>query len=120
MVDLTSAYPHIKSGKLVALGVTSSRRSKVAPEIPTLAEEGIAGYAAPGWMGLFLPAKTPADVHARLTTAMATIMALPHVQAQITSMAAEPAYLDGPGFANFIAAESKKWAGVIARLSPTQ
>ena len=120
MVDLTSAYPHIKSGKLVALGVTSTRRSKVAPEIPTLSEEGIPGYAAPGWMGLFLPAKTPVDVHTRLTTAMATIMALPHVQAQITGMAAEPAYLDGPGFAHFIAAESTKWAGVIARLPSTK
>jgi tripartite-type tricarboxylate transporter receptor subunit TctC len=120
MVDLTSAYPHIKSGKLVALGLTSTRRSKVAPEIPTLAEEGITGYAAPGWMGLFLPAKTPNEIHARLTTAMATIMAMPHVQAQIIGMAAEPAYLDGPGFASFIAGESKKWASVIVRLGPTQ
>lgn len=51
MVDLTSAYPHIKAGKLVALGVTSSALSKVAPEIPTLAEGGIAGYSAPAWMG---------------------------------------------------------------------
>lgn len=120
MVDLTSAYPHIKSGKLVALGVTSTRRSKVAPEIPTLAEEGVTGYSAPGWMGLFLPAKTPADVHARLSTAMAAIMAMPHVQAQIIGMAAEPAHLDGPGFATFIATESKKWAGVIERLARPQ
>jgi tripartite-type tricarboxylate transporter receptor subunit TctC len=120
MVDLTSAYPHIKSGKLVALGLTSTSRSKVAPEIPTLAEEGVTGYAAPGWMGLFLPARTPSEVRARLGSTLASIMALPHVQAQITAMAAEPAYLDGPRFAGFIADESKKWADVISRLSPTK
>jgi len=120
MVDLTSAYPHIKSGKLVALGLTSAVRSKVAPEIPTLAEEGVSGYAAPGWMGLFLPAKVPQEVSARLTSALAAIMAQPNVQAQITAMAAEPAYLDGPRFGQFIADESKKWSGVIARLSSAQ
>lgn len=120
MVDLTSAYPHIKTGKLVALGLTSSVRSKVAPEIPTLAEEGVSGYAAPGWMGLFLPAKVPNDVHARLTSALATIMSSPAVQAQITAMAAEPAYLDGPRFGQFIADESRKWSSVIARLSPSK
>lgn len=120
MVDLTSAYPHIKSGKLVALGLTSASRSKVAPEIPTLAEEGVTGYAAPAWMGLFLPARTPGDVRARLNTTLANIMTLPHVQAQITGMAAEPAYLDGPRFASFIADESKKWSGVISRLSSSK
>jgi tripartite-type tricarboxylate transporter receptor subunit TctC len=117
MVDLTSAYPHIKTGKLVALGLTSAQRSKVAPDIPTLAEEGVTGYAAPAWMGLFLPAKTPPEVRARLSTALASIMASPGVQAQITALAAEPAYLDGPQFARFIADESKKWSSVIARLS---
>ena len=116
MVDLTSAYPHIKSGKLVALGMTSAQRSKVAPEIPTLAEEGVTGYAAPAWMGLFLPFKTPPEVRARLSVALASIMAAPAVQAQITALAAEPAYLDGSQFARFIADESKKWSSVIARL----
>lgn len=120
MVDLTSAYPHIKTGKLVALGLTSAQRSKVAPEIPTLAEEGVTGYAAPAWMGLFLPAKTPPDVRVRLSTALAPIMASAGVQAQITALAAEPAYLDGPQFGRFIADESKKWSGVIARISPAK
>jgi len=118
MVDLTSAYPHIKAGKLVALGVTSATRSKVAPELPTLAEEGVKGYAAPAWMGLFLPARTPADVAAKLSAALQDIMANPAVQSQITALAAEPAYADGPSFGRFIAGESKKWAAVIARIPP--
>lgn len=116
MVDLTSAYPHVKAGKLVALGVTSLQRSKVAPEIPTLAEEGVAGYSAPAWMGLFLPAKTPANVQTRLSSAIEKAMATPAVQSQIQALAAEPAYMDSPAFGRFIAGESKKWAGVIAAL----
>lgn len=121
MVDLTSAYPHIKAGKLTALGVTSATRSKVAPELPTIAEEGVKGYAAPAWMGLFLPAKTPSEVSAKLTTALQKIMANPAVQTQITALAAEPAYADGAAFGKFIAGESKKWSGVIARLqAPTK
>jgi len=117
MVDLTSAYPHIKAGKVLALGVTSSTRSKVAPEIPTLAEEGVPGYSAPAWMGLFLPAKTPADIQTKLSSAVAKIMALPSIRGQITAIAAEPSYLDGPKFKKFIDGESKKWAEVIARVS---
>ncbi|MBK0392629.1 Bug family tripartite tricarboxylate transporter substrate binding protein [Ramlibacter algicola] len=116
MVDLTSAYPHIKAGKLVALGVTSATRSKVAPELPTIAEEGVTGYAAPAWMGLFLPAKTPADVASKLSAALEKVMANPAVQGQITALAAEPAYADGPAFGKFIAGESRKWADVVSRI----
>lgn len=116
MVDLTSAYPHVKAGKLVALGVTSTSRSKVAPEIPTIAEEGVKGYAAPAWMGLFLPARTPADVRTRLTGALQKVMANPTVQTQVEALAAEPAYMDSQAFAQFIAGESRKWAAVIERM----
>lgn len=118
MVDLTSAYPQIKAGKLVALGVTSSTRSKVAPEIPTIREEGVADYAAPAWMGLFAPAQVPAAVQARLARALKAVMAKPDVQQQIVRLSAEPSYLDPAAFANFISVESKKWADVVARIPP--
>lgn len=118
VVDLTSAYPHIKAGKLVALGVTSRARSKVAPEIPTIAEEGVAGYEAPAWMGLFLPAKTPADIRAKLTNAIKALMASPAVQTQISGLSAEPAFMDGKAFEPFIAGESKKWEAVISKMPP--
>jgi tripartite-type tricarboxylate transporter receptor subunit TctC len=120
VVDLTSAYPHVKAGKLVALGVTSASRSRVAPEIPTIAEEGVPGYAAPAWMGLFAPARTPNAVTTRLSDALKTIMAKPEVQSQLVGLAAEPVYMDGKGFGEFIAAESKKWATVVARLPSPQ
>lgn len=120
VVDLTAAYPHIKAGKLVALGVTSATRSKIAPEIPTIAEEGVPGYSAPAWMGLFAPARTPVDVRTRLTQTLQTILVKPEVQAQITSLAAEPSFLDANSFSRFIDSESKKWASVIAKLPAPQ
>jgi tripartite-type tricarboxylate transporter receptor subunit TctC len=116
VVDLTSAYPQIKAGKLVALGVTSAVRSKVAPELPTIAEEGVKGYTAPAWMGLFAPAKTPADVRGKLSDAMRKALADPEVQRQIESLAAEPAYMDAQDFSRFIAGESRKWADLIAEI----
>ncbi|MDR6522133.1 tripartite-type tricarboxylate transporter receptor subunit TctC [Variovorax paradoxus] len=118
VVDLTSAYPHIKAGKLVALGVTSATRSKVAPELPTIAEGGVKGYAAPAWMGLFVGAKTPADVRAKLSEALQKTLANSDVQQQITNLAAEPAYMDSQTFSQFIAGESKKWADLISRMPP--
>ncbi|WP_326541167.1 Bug family tripartite tricarboxylate transporter substrate binding protein [Pseudorhodoferax sp.] len=116
VVDLTSAYPHVKSGSLRALGLTSAARSKVAPEIPTVAEAGVPGYAATGWMGLFMPKGVPAPVAARLSQELGKVLAKPDVQAQILALAAEPAYLDGAQFGAFIAAESKKWSQVIATI----
>lgn len=116
VVDLTSAYPHIKAGKLVPLGVTSPTPTKVAPEIPAIAQSGIPGYSASAWMGLFLPAKTPVDVRTKLSVAMHKVMQLPAVQSQITKLAAEPAYMDSQSFETFIAQESKKWAAVIQQI----
>ena len=115
VVDLTSAYQHIKIGKLVALGVTSPQRSKVAPELPTIAET-VPGYSSPAWMGLFAPAAVPAAVKTRLNDALKTIMAKPDVQEQIMKLAAEPSYQDGVSFGKFIAGESKKWGEVIAKM----
>lgn len=120
VVDLTSAYPHIKAGKLVPLGVTSAARSKVAPEIPTLAEEGVPGYSAPAWMGLFAPSQTPLAVRTQLSQAIKAAMAKPEVQEQILRLAAEPNYLDGAAFGDFIAKESKKWSAVIAKIPAPQ
>lgn len=116
VVDLTSAYPHVKAGKLVALGVTSPNRSKAAPEIPTLAEAGVPGYAASAWMGMFAPANLPAELQAKLSAALKVIMAKPEVQAQIAALSAEPVYLDAQAFTQVIQGESKKWASVIARI----
>ena len=77
----------------------------------------LAGYSAPAWMGLFLPARTPADVQAKLSAAVAAAMASPAMQSQIAALAAEPSYMNGPNFKRFIDGESSKWAKVIERVS---
>ena len=113
VVDLTSAYPHVKAGSLVALGVTSPARTNVAPEIPTLAEAGAKGYSAVAWMGLFAPANTPDPVMKTLSEAVKSAIAKPEVKQQILTLSAEPSYLDSAAFDKFINGESKKWADLI-------
>jgi tripartite-type tricarboxylate transporter receptor subunit TctC len=120
VVDLTSAFPHIKSGALTPLGMTSPARSAVAPEIPTLAEAGVPGYAATAWMGIFAPAKVPQPVIDKLASAIQTVVARPEVQAQIVGLAAEPKYLSSAEFGRFIQGESSKWANVIASIPAPQ
>jgi tripartite-type tricarboxylate transporter receptor subunit TctC len=117
VVDLTSSYPHIKSGSLVALGVTTAARSRVAPEIPTIAEAGIPGYAAPAWMGLFAPAGLPGDIAGKIAGAVKAALDKPEVQQQIANLAAEPDYADPQAFATFTAAESDRWKQLLQSIS---
>ena len=120
VVDLTSAYSHVKSGNLRALGVTSPNRSKVAPEIPTIAEAGVPRYSATAWMGLFMPRGVPGPVVDRLSKEVSAALAKPEVQTQILALSAEPAYLDAATFGRFIGDESRKWAQVIASIPAPQ
>ncbi len=117
VVDLTAAISHIKSGSLKALAITSAQRSKLAPEIPTVAEAGVPGYVAPAWMGLFGPKGLPETISDRLSKGLQTVLAKSDVQQQILALSAEPAYLSTAHFTDFIATESKRWSGVITNFS---
>ncbi len=116
VVDLTSASPHIKAGTLRPLAVTSATRSRLLPDVPTVAESGIANYAASGWMGLFAPASTPGAVRERLSRAVKAILDKAEVQQQIVALSAEPSYLDASAFSDFITSESGKWDKVISAI----
>lgn len=121
IVDLTAAMPHIKAGTVKALAVTSTRRTRLANDIPTMAEAGVPDYDAPAWMGLFLPRGVPPAVIDRLSREVQAILAKPEVQNQILALAAEPSALPPEGFAAFIDQESARWAKVIASLpTPTK
>jgi tripartite-type tricarboxylate transporter receptor subunit TctC len=114
--NLPSALPHIKSGKLKALAVTSGERSPALPELPTVAEAGgplLKGYEASSWFGLLAPAGTPADVVSRLQQETAKALALPAVKERLLSQGAVPGGMVPAAFARFIAAETKKWAQVV-------
>lgn len=116
-VDLTSAYPHIKTGDLIALGTTGAHRTAVAPELPTIAEGGVAGYDAPAWMGLFAPAKIPAAVSAKISAAVKSALAKPEVRKRLINLAAEPDYMDPQDFSRFIAKESSRWEQLVKSIN---
>ena len=114
--NLPSALPHIRSGKLKALAVTSGQRSGALPEVPTVAEGGgalLRNYEASSWFGLLAPAGTPADVVLRIQQETAKALAMPTVKDRMLSQGAIPSGMAPAAFAKFIAAETTKWAQVV-------
>ena len=112
-VDLVSALPQIRAGKVKGLAVASGKRTISAPDIPTVAEAGVPGYDAVGWFGLVAPAGTPRDVVAKLNAETVRIMALPEVRERVLATGAEPATGTAEAFGAFIAAEIPKWERVV-------
>ena len=114
--NLPSAMPHIKSGRLKALAVTSGVRSQALPELPTVAEVGglmLRNYEASSWFGLLAPAGTPAEVVARIQQETAKAMAAPAIKERLLAQGAIPSGMSPADFAKFIEAETKKWAVVV-------
>jgi len=119
--DLTAAHENIKVGNLTALGVTSINRSKLAPDIPTLAEGGVPGFAGPAsFIGIFAPLGTPPAVIRKLSTEIAAILARPDVQAKIATLSVEPDYADEAAFGAYLVAESVKIKEIIKTLQPSK
>ena len=112
--NLPSALPHIKSGKLKALAVTSSQRSAVLPDVPTVEEAGnLKGYEASSWFGLLAPAGTPPDIVSRLQQESAKAMNNPAVKEKLLSQGAMPGGNTSADFSKMIGFEIKKWAQVV-------
>jgi tripartite-type tricarboxylate transporter receptor subunit TctC len=113
--NLPSALPHIKSGKLKAIAVTSLQRSAALPELPTVAESGgpLKGFDASSWFGLFGPAGLPADIVTRINLETAKSFQSPAFKERLLSQGAIPGGQPPAEFAKFIAAETAKWAQVV-------
>jgi tripartite-type tricarboxylate transporter receptor subunit TctC len=112
--NLPSALPHIKAGKLKALAVTSAQRSAAVPELPTIAEAGpLPGFDASSWFGLLAPAGTPADIVSRVQQETAKAMNTPALKERLLSQGAIPSGMTSAQFADYIAAETRKWAQVV-------
>ena len=88
--NITTVIQHVKSGKLRGLAVTAAQRSNIAPDIPTLAESGLAGFDISSWQAVFAPAGTPPAIVARLQTEIARILKLPEVQKRFSELGLEP------------------------------
>jgi tripartite-type tricarboxylate transporter receptor subunit TctC len=112
--NLPSSLPHIKSGKLRALAVTSAVRSAALPDLPTIEEAAqLKGYEASSWFGLLAPAGTPADIVARVQQETAKALATPAMKERLLAQGAIPSGIAPADFAKLIAAETRKWAEVV-------
>ena len=112
-VSNISALPHVKSGRLKALGVTGAMRTAQAPDIPTIAESGLAGYEVYGWYGFAAPAKTPRPIIQRLYTEVAKIAQDPKMKARLAGQGLELVGNTPEEFDAFIRAEIAKWSKVL-------
>ena len=111
--NLANATPQIKAGKLKALAVTTAERSKLAPELPTMAEAGLPGFDISTWFGLLAPAGTPKDVIAKWNAEVTKILSSPEMRERLTAQGAEPAPMTPDQFAAFIQSEITKYARIV-------
>ncbi|MDO9415467.1 Bug family tripartite tricarboxylate transporter substrate binding protein [Pararhizobium sp.] len=110
-----AVLPHIRSGKLRALGVSSARRSQAAPEVPTLAEQGIADFDLVAWFMLYAPADMPAAQRDRLRDATQAVLAQPEVREKLAAQGIEPMAMGAAEMAAFGTAEIAKWGEAVRR-----
>ena len=111
--NMPSVLPQIKADKLRALAVTSAKRSPALPELPTIAEAGLAGYEASSWFGVLAPAGTPKDIVGKLSQTIAAALHGSEMKERLSSQGAEPIGSTPEQFAAHIQAEIAKWARVV-------
>ncbi|MDB5808800.1 MAG: hypothetical protein JWN94_922 [Betaproteobacteria bacterium] len=109
-----SVLPHIASGRLRALGVSTIKRSPALPDVPSIAEAGVPGYEVVQWSGIFAPAGTPADIVGKLNREINEILKVPDVRERLGRLGVDAAGGTSQQFGAFTAAEVRKWAKVIA------
>jgi tripartite-type tricarboxylate transporter receptor subunit TctC len=110
-----AVLPHIKSGKLRALGASSAKRSAAAPDVPTLIEQGVADFDLVAWFMMYAPAATPAPVLARLREAAAQTLSRPEVAAKLGVQGLELRHMKPDDLASFGRSEITKWAELVKR-----
>jgi tripartite-type tricarboxylate transporter receptor subunit TctC len=112
--------PHIRSGKLRALGVSGLQRVGALPDVPTLDEAGLPGFDATLWLGIFAPAKTPASLVSRINKEIATAVASAEVKDALQAQGVEATSNTPDQFAAYVKSELEKWkkAGEAAGIKP--
>jgi tripartite-type tricarboxylate transporter receptor subunit TctC len=115
-----TVQPFVKSGRLRALAVTSPRRSKAFPDLPTAIEAGLPNYVVLGWAGVFAPARVPRVLIDRINTAINEGLADAVTLERLLASGSEPSAMSAAEFTRFTQAEAARWAGVVkeARISP--
>jgi len=111
--SLVQTTPHIKSGKLRALGTGGATRSPVLPDVPTIAEAGVPTYQAINWWGLLAPVGTPQPIIDKLHAALTKVQNSPETQKQLSTEGASVVQMSSAEFGKFMQAEMTRWERVV-------
>ncbi len=111
--SISTVGPHVKSGKLRGIAVTTTQRSQAMPELPTFAESGVAGYEVNGWYGLLVPGQTPRVIVSRLNQELRQVLADADTRKRFAQIGMDPLPGTAAEFAAFIRSEIAKWAKVV-------
>ena len=112
-VGLPSGMPMAKAGRLRVLAVTSTKRSPLLPDVPTVSESGIPGYNVTSWYGMYAPAGTPGAIISKINSETAAVLKAPDVNERLATLGAEPAPTSPEEFGNINRSEIKRWAEVV-------
>jgi tripartite-type tricarboxylate transporter receptor subunit TctC len=113
MANLTTAQPHIRSGRLRGLAVGTKARSALFPELPTIAESGVPGYEANNWNGMVAPTGTPRTVIERLQREIAAVLEERALVERMTAAGLDPIGDTPEAFARYLEAEAQKWEKLV-------
>lgn len=114
MDSVVSGMPHVRSGQLRAIAISSAKRSPIAPDVPTLNEAGLAGYSAVTWYGLLAPAKTAPAIVGQLSSEIVKVLSRPDVTQRFIEMGSEPAVETTPqSYGQFLDEETTRWGEVL-------
>jgi tripartite-type tricarboxylate transporter receptor subunit TctC len=111
--NIPAVLPQVQGKAVNAIAVAGSARASALPDVPTVAEQGVAGFEASAWFGLVAPAKTPAPVLAKLQGEVAAILSISDVKKRFVELGAEPGTVSGEAFGKFLADETTMWSGII-------
>ena len=114
-----TVMPHVQSGKLRALAVTSAKRAATLPDLPTVAESGVPGYAAVGWFGLLAPVATPTTLVATISADADRVLAQKDVRERMLALGSEPEGGTPEEFARFIRDDMAKWSSLMKEMGIT-
>ena len=106
------SLPHVKSGKLIALAVTSPKRLAVLPDVPTMSET-FPGFEAQSWVGMLAPAATPRPIVSKLNASLHKVLAMPEVRSRFEAQGSEMAPSTPEAFGEWLRTETTKWAKII-------